>query len=85
MISQGQVLTRAAFIVLVLGAAAGNHGSAEGIRLRIDPETSYQTIEGFGASDARQCAIVGKNWPLGADCGPAFQPGNRFAGQAQRH
>jgi O-glycosyl hydrolase len=33
-------------------------------RIKIDTGTSYQTIDGFGASDAWQCAIVGKNWPL---------------------
>jgi O-glycosyl hydrolase len=43
---------------------ARNSPSAEAIRLQIDPAVTYQTIDGFGASDAWQCAIVGKNWPL---------------------
>ena len=33
-------------------------------RIKIDTAISYQTIDGFGASDAWQCAIVGKNWSL---------------------
>ncbi len=34
------------------------------LQVRFDPRTSYQTIDGFGASDAWQCQFVGKNWPL---------------------
>ena len=33
--------------------------------IRVDPGVAYQTIDGFGASDAWQCAIVGRNWPEG--------------------
>ena len=32
--------------------------------IRIDSEATYQTIDGFGASDAWRCQFVGKNWPL---------------------
>jgi O-glycosyl hydrolase len=49
---------------LVLATAAQTSTAAEPIRVHIDPATSYQTMDGFGASDAWQCAIVGKNWPL---------------------
>jgi O-glycosyl hydrolase len=33
-------------------------------QIRIDPSICYQTIDGFGASDAWRCQFVGKNWPL---------------------
>jgi len=34
------------------------------LQLRSDPETSFQLIDGFGASDAWRAQFVGKNWPL---------------------
>lgn len=34
------------------------------IHIKIDPDKTYQTIDGFGASDAWRCQFVGKNWPL---------------------
>jgi O-glycosyl hydrolase len=37
---------------------------AETIQIKIDQEIQYQTIDGFGASDAWRCQFVGKNWPL---------------------
>ncbi len=37
---------------------------AEPLQVRIDIGSSCQVIDGFGASDAWQCAFVGKNWPL---------------------
>lgn len=54
---------RRALVTLILSAVAAT-APAEALRIRIDPATSYQAIDGFGASDAWQCAIVGKNWPL---------------------
>lgn len=54
---------RRALVTLMLAAAVAET-PAEALRIRIDPGTSYQTIDGFGASDAWQCAIVGKNWPI---------------------
>jgi O-glycosyl hydrolase len=48
-----------------VSAAIGDaFAGTEPLRIRIDTGTSYQTIDGFGASDAWQCAVVGKNWPL---------------------
>jgi O-glycosyl hydrolase len=44
--------------------AGGVATPADTLQIRIDPRITYQTIDGFGASDAWQCAIVGKNWPL---------------------
>ena len=38
--------------------------NADALQIRIDPEESFQTIDGFGASDAWQCQFVGANWPL---------------------
>ncbi len=34
------------------------------LTVRIDAQVAYQTMDGFGASDAWQCAIVGRNWPV---------------------
>ncbi|MCB1126645.1 MAG: hypothetical protein KDM81_09135, partial [Verrucomicrobiae bacterium] len=34
------------------------------LEVRIDPTVRYQTIDGFGASDAWRCQFVGQNWPL---------------------
>jgi len=34
------------------------------LTLRIDPQVTFQTMDNFGGSDAWQCDIVGKNWPL---------------------
>lgn len=33
------------------------------LKVRIDPGEVYQAIDGFGASDAWQCDIVGRDWP----------------------
>lgn len=33
------------------------------LTIRVVPTIAYQTIDGFGASDAWQCAIVGRDWP----------------------
>jgi O-glycosyl hydrolase len=37
--------------------------AVETFRIKIDPQKTYQTIDGFGASDAWRCDIIGKNWP----------------------
>lgn len=36
----------------------------EFIEFKIDPDTKFQTIHNFGASDAWSIQFVGKNWPL---------------------
>ncbi len=33
-------------------------------KIYINPDVEFQTIDGFGASDAWRCKNVGKNWPL---------------------
>jgi len=42
----------------------GRLQAADTVQIRIEPETCYQTLDGFGASDAWRCQFVGKNWPL---------------------
>jgi O-glycosyl hydrolase len=39
------------------------HGAGV-LRVNIDSAKACQTMDGFGASDAWQCDIVGRNWPL---------------------
>jgi O-glycosyl hydrolase len=51
-------------LCVVVTHGSGVSSAAEALRVRIDPERSFQVIDGFGASDAWQCAFVGKNWPL---------------------
>ena len=34
------------------------------IKIKIDPTVRYQTMDGFGASDAWRAQFVGKNWPM---------------------
>src|SRR6185503_1377987 len=43
---------------------AGEAQAADTLKIQIDSRTSFQTIDGFGASDAWQCQFVGENWPL---------------------
>lgn len=38
--------------------------ATEELAIHIDPDVTFQTIDGFGASDAWRCQFVGKNWPL---------------------
>ena len=38
--------------------------TGEILELKGDPLIQYQTIDGFGASDAWRAQFVGKNWPL---------------------
>ncbi len=44
----------------VLGAAGENKVT----RITLDRTIHYQTMDGFGASDAWRCQFVGENWPL---------------------
>ncbi len=34
------------------------------LKITSNPDVEYQTMDGFGASDAWRCQFVGKNWPL---------------------
>ncbi|WP_163706917.1 glycoside hydrolase [Mangrovibacterium lignilyticum] len=38
--------------------------SQERLSLNVNPDVRFQTIDGFGASDAWRCQFVGKNWPI---------------------
>ena len=42
----------------------GSGNAAEYLEITLDPSTEYQTIHGFGASDAWSTQFVGKNWPV---------------------
>ena len=53
----------AALVCLSTGLAT-RAVAAETVRVRVNPGVVYQTMDGFGASDAWQCQFVGKNWPL---------------------
>ena len=44
--------------------AATSLPAARPLRVTVDLSLRYQTIDGFGASDAWRCQFVGKNWPL---------------------
>lgn len=42
----------------------GSGNAAEYLEITLDPNTEFQTIHGFGASDAWSTQFVGKNYPL---------------------
>ena len=46
----------------VAADASAEHGEPFHVKTR--PEVEYQTIDGFGASDAWRAQFVGKNWPM---------------------
>ena len=50
--------------LLLLTPIPGLAQGDETIKITLDPTIQYQTIDGFGASDAWRCQFVGKNWPL---------------------
>lgn len=54
---------RSAFAFL-LGLGLTGLTLAQPIRVKTDTSETYQTVDGFGASDAWRCQFVGKNWPL---------------------
>lgn len=51
------------FFTLLLGVTLGFTALPQTTTYRIDTEEVYQTIDGFGASDAWRAQFVGKNWP----------------------
>ena len=62
---KGKPLRLTLAVVIAVAAGIGRTGLAsEVLRVRIDAETQYQVIDGFGASDAWQCQFVGKHWPI---------------------
>jgi hypothetical protein len=50
-------------IILFLIAVLAFSKEEQLIHITIDPAIQYQTIDGFGASDAWRCQFVGKYWP----------------------
>ena len=51
---------RIVFFILFLGFIS----YGQDLKVKINKNISYQTIEGFGASDAWRFQFVGKNWPI---------------------
>ncbi len=51
-------------VLLALATPGGELHAGDPLKVTLDPETRYQTMDGFGASDAWRCQFVGKNWPL---------------------
>lgn len=45
-------------------APPDNSSSTSNTVITVDLNTTYQEMDGFGASDAWRCQFVGKNWPL---------------------
>ena len=39
-------------------------GAVETLPVQVNPRVEFQTMDGFGASDAWACQFVGNNWPL---------------------
>nr|WP_319400758.1 glycoside hydrolase [uncultured Carboxylicivirga sp.] len=64
----GKISVFVSFLLLFACADDGvgddSNKQLSGDRIFINPDTEYQTIDGFGASDAWRCKNVGKNWPL---------------------
>ena len=53
-------------LFVILMVSAGPSIAAQGqkpLEVKALPEVEYQTIDGFGASDAWRAQFVGKNWP----------------------
>jgi O-glycosyl hydrolase len=53
------------FTILCFFVLPGHKGpGSKFYELKIDAAVRYQTIDGFGASDAWRCQFVGEHWPL---------------------
>lgn len=50
-------------VFVICGFLFSSCASSQVLKINIDKNQVYQTIEGFGASDAWRCQFVGKNWP----------------------
>jgi len=61
---RGQLSAVAAFLGACSALSGLDCAGTEPLRIRVDAGTTYQTIDGFGASDAWQCQFVGRDWPL---------------------
>lgn len=61
-ISKGAVLF--SICSLFLYSVSNAQTTASLVTIKIDLNKELQTMEGFGASDAWRCQMVGKNWPL---------------------
>jgi len=51
-------------IVFLIGIILGvSVVRSQTVQIKTFPEIEYQTMDGFGASDAWRCQFVGKDWP----------------------
>ena len=50
-------------ILMLVLVCLGCNVKPQTLRVEIDKDIVYQTIDGFGASDAWRCEFVGQNWP----------------------
>lgn len=51
------------FSLYVIWLLVNNNVNAQSLKVEINKNKVFQTMEGFGASDAWRCQFVGKNWP----------------------
>ncbi|WP_188220138.1 glycoside hydrolase [Flavobacterium pokkalii] len=51
------------FSFLIMSLLIGANLYAQQLKVEINRNKVFQTIDGFGASDAWRCQFVGKNWP----------------------
>ena len=56
-------LKRTLLILFLVILGFGVVRECQAIEITVDPTVQYQTIDGFGGSDAWRCQFVGKNWP----------------------
>ena len=64
-IKKGILLVLSLAFIAFIGCEKQEDQTADGaVTISIDPGQKYQTIDGFGASDAWRTQFVGKNWPL---------------------
>jgi O-glycosyl hydrolase len=67
-IKQMRILTSVLAFLLSIHACnketpPGNE-QREYLTIQLEPETQYQAVHSFGASDAWSCQFIGKNWPV---------------------
>ena len=50
-------------LLVAAALSLGLRAEGEEVKISVEPGTRFQTIDGFGASDAWRCQFVGKHWP----------------------
>ncbi|WP_203257227.1 glycoside hydrolase [Hyunsoonleella ulvae] len=51
-------------VLILIACTFTNSLNAQSAKISIDSENVFQTMEGFGASDAWRCQFIGKYWPV---------------------